>query len=80
MSLHTKTEQELLIELHNKIKSRIVETTVSITFLKLKIKKNKTDADKKLSYENAITINESNVADDKVYLKCVEEALENVGN
>jgi hypothetical protein len=70
-----KTDQELLIELRNRIAGRIVECKANLNYWLKMFQKSKKDSQERVDAKKSMDINEENIKKDKVFLESIDLML-----
>ena len=70
--IEIKTDKELLIELRNKVSSRIVENKANAEYWRIVAGKSKKVSQEIVDVRKSIELNEDNVKKDIVFLRCID--------
>ena len=73
--METKSDKELLIELRNKIASRIIECKANIAYFQLTTRKLKKVSQEMVDGRKAVDINEDSIKKDILFLKVIDEMI-----
>ena len=70
-----KTDKELLIEVRNKVASRIIENKANLAYWQEIKSHSKQNSQEIVDARNSFSLNEQNVKKDKLFLRCIDLML-----